>query len=349
MIVQEQTETEIFGGKEARWFQTAGAEAVYQGLLAGHRRIAVIQPTGSGKTITSGLIVMHDGIRQFCGVPEGQKLRVLFCSHRHRLLTQAEAVYANEEGVEIIVHMIGAPLPPDLVFDLVIIDECHHEATLSFQLNLERISVAPIVGLTATLDRNDGRLCKFSLIIELLTREEAVRQGYLAESYINTFAMAPTSSQVESVLEMIALGHEQMGQTMAFIKTKKEALAIQHASKKLGFKSEVLVDISEKQLNDKLKAFEQHEYQFAFSCMKLGEGVDVKGCESALIGRRLKSRGLLNQIIGRAARNDSDCRIWESINPLASDNLDATQIVGVPKEHHFWYKVRGEWRKHRLI
>ena len=58
--------------------------------------------------------------------------------------------------------------------------------------------------------------------------------------------------------------------------------------------------------------------------------------------------GLLNQFIGRAARLGSDCRIFEIINPLASDNISAIDIVGVPRSHKFYYKVRGEWRMHVL-
>ena len=341
-------EQEVFGDKQAYWFQIAVRNQVFEALEAGHRRIAVIQPTGSGKTISSGLILLSDDIRNFLGVVAGQPLRVLFVSHRHRLLSQAEAVYASEESIEVIAHSMMSPLDPETQFDLVVIDECHHEATLSFQHQLESISTAPIIGLTATIDRNDGRLCKFSKFIEPITREQAVEQGYLAESYIHTFAMSPTASQVEAVTTMIEMGSSQMEQTMVFVKTKAEAAAIHKWCADNGYTSSLLVDISEKELNTQLSAFERKEHQFAISCMKLGEGVDVKGCKSVINGRRLQARGLLNQIIGRAARNDSDCYIWESINPLAANNLDATQIVGIPKQHTFWYQVRGEWRNHQL-
>lgn len=349
MAMSAEQDIELFGDKEARWFQLAVREQVYRALVAGHRRIVVIQPTGSGKTISSGLILTSDDIRAYLGVAEGEALRVLFVSHRHRLLTQAQSVYAAEENILIIPHSMMSPLPPGVFFHIVVIDEAHHEATLSFQLQLEAVSSAPIIGLTADVNRNDGRLCKFSKFIEPITREEAVAQGFLAESYINTFAITPDTSQVESCIEMIKMGGQLMGQTMGFVKTKREAFELNAWCTANGYKSRMLVDISEVELNRQLAAFEQQEYQFAFSCMKLGEGVDVKGCKSALLGRRMRSRGLINQMIGRASRCDSDCYIWESINPLASDNLDATQIVGVPKEHRFWYKVRGEWRTHQLI
>lgn len=348
-MLTETQEVELFGNKEVRWFQAAVRQQTYAALAAGHRRICIIQPTGSGKTISSGLILLCEDIRLLLKIPVGRPIRVLFTSHRHRLLTQAEKTFADEESIQIIPHSIMSALDPSIEFDIVVMDECHHEATLSFQMQLEAISAAPLIGLTATPDRNDGRLCKFSKFIEPLTRQEAVDQGFLAESYINTFCDAPARDQVDLVTDMVELCHLEMGQSMAFMRTKQECAQLALNLKKMGIKSSLLVDISERELNFHLSAFEQREHQIAISCMKLGEGVDVKGCQSAIIGRRGKSRGFLNQLIGRAARNDSDCRIYETINPLASDNLDATAIVGVPKEHNFWFTVRGEWRMQQLI
>lgn len=347
-MLNDKLVTEMYGDKEARWFQVSVRNQTRAALVEGYRRICIIQPTGTGKTISSGLILIDDGIRDLLGVGEDEDLVVLFCSHRKRLLTQAEKTYAECERLKIVTHSIMSELPDNLKFHIVVIDECHHEATLSFQHQLERISVAPIIGLTATPDRNDGRLCKFDHFIEPLTRDEAVAQGFLAESDVFTFVDSPTKTHVEISLEIISLHHQIMGQQMVFAKTKEEGQALLEGIRSMGLTAELLVDITEKELNEKLAEFERKEHQFCISCMKLGEGVDVKGCEGVLIARTLKSRGLLNQIIGRAARLGSDCRIFEIINPMASDNISAIDIVGVPRSHNFFYKVRGQWRQHVL-
>lgn len=52
---------------------------------------------------------------------------------------------------------------------------------------------------------------------------------------------------------------------------------------------------------------------------------------------------MLNQIIGRAARPDSECNVWELINPMSGRNLDTTVVVGTPASHRLVNKERGEW------
>jgi hypothetical protein len=42
---------------------------------------------------------------------------------------------------------------------------------------------------------------------------------------------------------------------------------------------------------------------------------------------------MLNQWIGRASRPDSECFVFELINPLSGNNLDTTAVVGTPKRH----------------
>ncbi len=346
-MLNEEQVVEMYGDKEARWFQLTVRNEVRAALADGKRRICIIQPTGTGKTISSGLVLLDDEIRELLGV-KNRHLRVLFVSHRRRLLTQAESTYAHIEHLDIILHSMMSELDEKVQFDLVVIDECHHEATLSLQHQLERITKAPIIGLTATPDRNDGRLCKFDHFIEPITREEAVAQGFLAESDIFTFCDSPSRTHVEISLDIIKDHHKAMGQQMVFCRTKEEGQEILNGIRAMGLTGELLVDISEKELNQKLGEFERKEHQFSVSCMKLGEGVDVKGCEGVLIARTLKSHGLLNQIIGRAARLGSDCRIYEIINPLSDSNISAVDIVGVPRSHTFFYRVRGEWRTHTL-
>lgn len=347
-VLNQEGIKELYGDKEARWFQIATRNEVRFALKQGAKRICIIQPTGTGKTISSGLVLIDEQIRELLGVPPTRDLLVLFVSHRKRLLTQAEKTYAHCERLKVIPHSMMSDLPEDVEYDLVVIDECHHEACISLQHQLERITNKPLIGLTATLGRTDGRLCKFDYFIEPITREEAVRQGFLAESDVFTFVDSPALSHAEIAIDIIKNHHQAMGQNMVFCKTKEEGLQIMAALTEMGLTGELLVDISEKELDRQLARFERGEYQFPISCMKLGEGTDVKGCDGILVARTLKSLPLLNQFIGRAARLGSDCRIYEIINPLASDNISAIDVVGVPRSHMFHYKIRGEWRTHQL-
>jgi len=349
IMMNEDQIKQMFGDKEARDLQIIVRNQTAAALIEGHKRILVIMPTGSGKTITSGLILIDEGIRETLKVPAGEQIICWFLCHRQRLLSQAEIAYAAEESIKIITVSTSGEIPTDHTPHIIIYDEAHHEATLSVQMRLEKITVAPMIGFTANeVDaRGDGRLCKFSKIIQPMTRAEAVAAGYLAESHVYSF-IDSSRSLVEIGLDIAAQCHDFMGQTMPFLKTKKEAIAFHEGLLKLGLKSQLLVDLSENELNYQLDRFEKGEYQYGVSCMKLGEGVDVRGCQSIMNLRKLRSRGLLNQFIGRASRPDCPCYIFEVIDPLTT-NLDATSIVGVPKEHKIYYKVRGDWRTHVLI
>ena len=62
-----------------------------------------------------------------------------------------------------------------------------------------------------------------------------------------------------------------------------------------------------------------------------------------VLGRTFGSYPQLNQVIGRAARPDSDCRVWEIINPLSGRNLETTAIVGEPELHVLIYRKNEKW------
>jgi superfamily II DNA or RNA helicase len=342
-ILDQGTVVEMFGDREARHYQITAKNQVIQALKDGFRRICVVLPTGAGKSLTSGLVFACPEMREFLKIPADQPIRILFIAHRQRLLSQAEELYAQESGIMILRQSSASDIPENLKFDIVCMDECHHESTVSIQLKLEKISQVPFIGLTATQVRSDSTLIKFDKFVEPLTREEAVEQGFLAKSNLFSFIDSPSREHSDMVLDIIELKKDIVGQAMVFVRTKAEALKLTAAINKLGYVARSLVDISEKVLNGELKSFENKEYQFAVSCNKLGEGVDIKGCESVIIGRTLQSYPLLTQIIGRSARPDCESNVFEIINPLSNSNLDATALIS-PEVHEVWYKVRGQWR-----
>lgn len=356
-----------FGDREARVYQVAARNETLQALKDGHQRICVVLPTGAGKTLTAGIIMVAPELRAMLGIPAGRPLRVVMIAHRHRLLTQAKLSYATanvqvvddfdntafsakytgptEENILFTTLSTFSDVPKDLRWDIAFLDEAHHEAMLTFQYKLEQISKTPIIGLTATPDRADGTLCKFSKFVETLSREEAVAAGYLADSSVYSFIDSPAREHVDMVMDIVELKLNQLGQTMIFVRTKHEAVDVQQRLTKMGLKAIALVNVKEKVLNAELSNFEKGTVQFVVSCNKIGEGTDVKGCESIIIGRTTASRPLLNQVIGRSARNDCESRVYEIINPLSSNNLTASDIVD-PHYHEIWYKVRHQWRCH---
>lgn len=333
----------MYGDKQIRWYQLAALRQTEAALARGVKRILVVLPTGAGKTITSGLIFSSDEIKKSLKIKPGKKLRLLFVSHKHRLLTQAEQAYADAIGVEFIPQSAFSDIPKDLVWDIACIDEAHHEAMATIQYHLDRMGRKPIIGLTATPDRADGMLIKFEVIVEPISREQCVAEGWLAKTYLNSIIDTPHADKVP-VAKMIfdTFGHE-FEQTMMFFRTKAEVRDMHQYMVMQGKSAIAILDQSNKELDNLLNDFSKGNVQFLLNCNKINEGVDVKGCTDVFLGRSYGSYPQLNQVIGRAARPDSDCRVWELINPLSGRNLDTTVVVGTPERHRLISKRHGEW------
>lgn len=336
-------EEEYYGEKPLRWYQIAARHATVQALNAGGKRILIVLPTGAGKTITIAASLSFPEMRRALGVTGDRPLRVLFIAHKHRLLSQAEQTFAAEGNVDLILQSAFSDLPKDLNIDVVVIDESHHEAMSTIQYHLDKLGGFPIIGLTATPDRADGCLIKFDHIINPISREQAVAEGYLAPTNIHTFVDVPSKEKVDVLTDIFNNYADQMGQTMVFVKTKREVRAITAALQALGYATVGILDQTEKELNAVLDQFSNSDIKFVVNCNKINEGVDVKGCTDVVLGRTFGSYPQLNQVIGRAARPDSECNVWELINPLSGRNLDTTVVVGTPAFHRLVSKEGGEW------
>jgi superfamily II DNA or RNA helicase len=357
------SEIQLHGEREARWYQVAALNQVVDALRRKVMRILVALPTGAGKTFTSGLIFSSPDIRKLLKIKKNEKMRILFIAHKHRLLTQAEREfekmgiidlsteekeYASEANVELILQSAFSSIPQEVLdrgWDLTVIDEAHHEAMLTIQYKLEMLTTAPIIGLTATPDRADGCLIKFEEIVHPITRQEAVEQGYLAPTTLYSFVDTPVRNKAPIIIDILRNYHDKMGQSMIFVSTKNEVRNINAWLIDNGFNSVALLEQSEREFNRVLDAFQRKEYQFVVNCAKISEGVDIPNCESVVLGRQYGSYPQLNQVIGRASRIGSDCRVWELINPLSGRNLDTTVVVGTPEDHYLIYKQNGVWNE----
>lgn len=341
--VEAGNEDVMYGEKTVRWYQVAAVHGVEHELEMGVKRILIVLPTGAGKTLTSGLVFSSDRVRKACNVKPDAKLKLLFIAHKHRLLTQAEKSYADASNVEFIPHSAFQDLPDDCEWDIACIDEAHHEAMATIQYRLDKLGRKCIVGLTATPDRADGCLIKFEAIINPISREEAVAQGFLAPTFLNSIVDTPASDKVLVTKMIIDEFLEEFGQTMMFFRTKKEVKEVADYLASKGKKVISIVSQSDATLDALLNDFSAGKVQFLINCNKINEGVDVVGCTDVFLGRSYGSYPQLNQVIGRASRPDSDCRVWELVNPLSGRNLDTTVVVGTPERHRLISKKRGKW------
>ncbi|MCP1674548.1 superfamily II DNA or RNA helicase [Natronocella acetinitrilica] len=341
---------ESAGEKTPRDYQERSVEAVCRYLREGFRRILVKQPTGTGKTFTSKLLMLSVGLREALGIEASaeRRLRVLFISHRARLNRQAAAEYAGLASVELITQSAFADIPPAVLeagWDVTLIDEAHHEAMMSMQLLLDRLVHTPIIGLTADDDRGDGFLVKFERVVVPISEREAARRGFIERAGVNTVLDHGGSDKSALAIALVREYHRHMGNTIVFFRTEAECQRLAGEMRSLGLSHAVLTsEVDEAGMDAALERLASGEIQFLLNCMRIGEGIDCRNVTDVLLMRQFASRAEKKQFIGRAIRNDSPCAAWELQNPII-DSVAAKDCVGMTKYERLIYLRDGRWHE----
>lgn len=154
------------------------------------RNPILVIPTGGGKTFVASLLI--DQLR----------LRTLWIAHRRELISQAAqrltacglrcgviaAGYPEQRSAPVqvgsIQTLVRRQLPPA---DLVVVDECHHARAGQYRKVLDEYPGIPVVGLTATPFRLDGKGLGdvgFGAIVVAAWPDELVAQGSLVEPVV---------------------------------------------------------------------------------------------------------------------------------------------------------------------
>lgn len=190
-----------------RPYQLAALESLRANIRRGIKRQILMIATGGGKTSVAAEMITT-------AVSRGR--RVLFVAHRRELIDQCSArldQFGIEHGVIMAGHPRYQPMHPVQVAsiqtlirrdpkphaDLVIIDEAHRSRGSSYERTLQCYPTAPVVGLSATPWRMDGRGLGelFEEIVVGATTGELIRQGHLVP-FTGYAYDAPDLSHVES-------------------------------------------------------------------------------------------------------------------------------------------------------
>lgn len=304
--------------------------ALDDALSALDRRPVLVMPTGAGKTVTAVELIRS----------LGSTTRVLWLAHRRELIQQA-AAHLIRLGLRCGVIMAGqtpdptAPVqvasiqtlarrrPPPA--ELVVLDEAHHASARTYQRVLSRYEAVPIVGLTATPFRLDGRGLGdiFGALVVAAYTDELVADGTLVEPIVYAPAVpdlrgvnVDRGDYNQGVLGRAINKRKLIGdivetwlarcngrRTVAFAVTVAHAQAIAAEFRAAGVRAEHLDGTTSKPQRDAILYRLRTGYtDVVTNCSVLTEGWDLPGLEVAVVARPTASLCLHLQMIGRIMR-----------------------------------------------
>ena len=344
---------------QIRPYQQAVIDEVEQ-----HARPLIVAPTGSGKTCIAAEIIRR-----------AEHKHVLFFAHRRELVFQPRDTLAKF-GIDAGVILSGESLnrsarvqvasiqtlharcirgkddlPPA---DLVIIDEAHHVAAVTYQSIIAKYPDAKLVGLTATPCRRDGRGLGsvFSALVEAPQVAWLTENGFLVKTRVyapSTPDLAGVHTRlgdyVESELAAAVDRPKLVGnivehwhrlaerrRTIVFGTSVSHAIHLADEFAKSGVRAAHINGETPKEERDEILArLSRGELEVVTNCMVCCEGWDSPTVSCAVLARPTKSMGLYRQMAGRVLRPAEG-----KIDALVLDHAGCTKEHGFLHDEMYW-------------
>lgn len=355
---------------ELRPYQLSAVESVRNSLRKGNKKVLLVAPTGSGKTVVSANII-HSATRK------GKK--TLFLAHRRELINQCykKLIEYGLSPHEVSVLM-GAdkrfnPFSPVQVAsvdtlrnrtkpeaDLIIIDECHRSMSKTHLSIIEQYPNAVIVGLTATPYRADGQGLGnvYQDIVVVSTIKDLIAERFLVEPEVWSCTMKPSlegvqvkrgdyvESQLDEAMNQPELIHNIVDhwlekakgvRTVAFASSIQHSKAIVEQFKEKGVAAEHLDGETPTPQRDAILArLEAGETHVVSNCGVLVEGWDQPSAKCCILARPTKSKGMYLQQAGRILRP------FEEQKALILDHAGNAMVHGLPQDMQNFELTQGK-------
>jgi DNA repair protein RadD len=352
---------------ELRAYQRSVFVRIWAAIEMGQRRILLVAPTGSGKTVI-GAEIVRDAV--------SRSLRVLFLAHRRELISQASRKL-HAAGID---HGILLPgYPPRLgeavqvasiatlharairtatidmpLADLVIVDEAHHARARTYRRILEAYPNAIVIGMTATPCRGDGRGLGnvFEVLVECPPVAELIAGRFLVPSRIyaptrpdlsgvrverGDYVEAQLAERVDTpklVGDIVSHWHRlaERRPTVVFATSVAHAVHLRDEFRRSGVLAEHIdgsTPIEEREAI--LAKLAGGTVEVVVNCMVLTEGFDCPEIGCLVLARPTRSLGLFRQMVGRALRPASG-----KVDALILDHAGAVFAHGFPDDPIEW-------------
>lgn len=294
-----------------RWYQSKGIDLSRAVVLQGAKDVAIVIPTGGGKTRTAAA---------FCSFGVAKGSRVLWIAHRTELIDQAAATLRAEGLIvgEIQADRVRDPSAPVQVAtiqtlasrsgerpkaNLIVVDECHHSTAKTYRELREAYPDAVVIGLTATPQRADGTALGnvFSHMVAPVGIRQLIDEGFLVPCDV----IAP-STRVDalSMDPLEAIQKHGRGQIIAFCATVNEAKILAGRANLAGITSGYVDGTqNERQRTDAIARFRSGEIRLLCNVYVCTEGFDHPPTETCLLARGCGATSTYLQMVGRVLRS----------------------------------------------
>ena len=278
---------------EDRPYQRQCVDAVMEHFRNGIRAVMLEAPVGSGKTIM-GLMIAALLQR----MSPGKKLSCAWVAPRHTLLDQL--VEAN--------RYFGLSVTPVSMFartarhyDIVVLDEAHHEATNSFIQMFQLMSPNYLLGLSATPLRTDKMKLAFNETVNLCSIRSLIADDYLSRFQVFSIdSMTP-----ESAAEHYLRSPEKWGKTIVFMPTLEECRRFRELLFAKGVECPVVAGNTNNDYT--LESFRRRNLKIVVNCHLLSEGFDLPDLQTVFL--KDASRLPTVQMAGRVLRKHPGKRL----------------------------------------
>lgn len=297
-------------------------------FMSGHKRPLVVLPCGAGKTVCFAYMAEEH-------VKKGGK--VWFLVHRKELIDQTTKIINNKN---VYVGMVGTVLK-NAPFDptLIIFDEAHHSSAATWQKIINKYYYIPIIGLTATPCRLDGKPLGniYDDLIVGVSSEWLMQNKYLCDYdyYAPSNLIKDFNSDVENV--GIEFESKVYGDVLKYIDPNKKTIIYCPNIKFSDALSTYIPNSvhfdgnTPKKERDKIiEDFRTGNIKILLNVDLIGEGFDVPDCECCVLLRPTMSTALYIQQSMRCLRPNQNKRA------VIYDFVGNVFRHGMPTENREW-------------
>ena len=349
-----------------REYQKQAINNIRNHFVKGKKKILLVAPTGSGKTVIASSMLEQIIERGNFG---------LFVAHRRELVMQCSRKLSDfdiKHGVIMASktpnHYADVQIASIQTFtsrkdrddfikpnaNVIIIDEAHRSTSKSFKKLIEEYPDAYVIGLTATPCRADGKGLGniYQELVQAGNIKDLTKQGYLVPNRI----IAPTIPDLQDI-RIVAGDYEKKtldnkmntpklvgdivshwiryGEdrpTIVFGVSIKHSKYIANIFKQNGVPSgHIDGEMPEIEREEQLDKLDKGEIKVLSNCMVLTEGWDQPKVSCVIIARTTKSYSLYLQMVGRTMRPAPD-----KLDTLIIDHSGCVYEHGFPEDVPDW-------------